>query len=105
GTVSDLAATSDPLVYTATFTATDGFAGTGSVSVTAGSYTDAAFNAGGAGSDTMAIDRVNPTVSVDIAGSSLNDGASSSTVNFTYIGRAVGSEAGHVPAAGGDVSR
>src|SRR5205814_2129794 len=104
-TVPALAATGDPLVYTATFTAADGFAGAGSVSVTAGSYTDAALNAGGAGSDTVAIDRENPTVAVDIAGSTLNDGAASSTVNFTYIGRAVGSEAGHVPAAGGDVSR
>ena len=49
--------TADPLVYTATFTAADGFAGTGSVSVAAGSYTDAAGNAGGAGSDVVAIDR------------------------------------------------
>ncbi|WP_287371260.1 Ig-like domain-containing protein, partial [Mesorhizobium sp.] len=47
GTLSGLAATSDPLVYTATFTANDGFTGAGSVSVAAGSYTDAALNAGG----------------------------------------------------------
>ena len=40
GTVSGLTATADPLVYTATFTANDGFSGTGSVSVAAGSYTD-----------------------------------------------------------------
>jgi hypothetical protein len=49
-----------------TFTADNGFAGTGSVSVAVGSYTDAALNAGGAGSDTGAIDRENPTVTVDI---------------------------------------
>jgi Ca2+-binding RTX toxin-like protein len=42
--------------YTATFTATDGFSGTGSVSVAADSYTDDAGNAGNAGSDTVAID-------------------------------------------------
>ena len=41
GTVSGLAATSDPLVYTGTFTADDGFVGTGSVAVGSGSYTDA----------------------------------------------------------------
>ena len=66
GTVSGLSATSDPLVYTATFTAADGFAGTGSVSVGAGSYTDAALNAGGAGSDTVTIDRDARRVTVDI---------------------------------------
>ena len=37
--------------YSATFTATDGVAGTGSVSVAAGSYTDAVGNSGGAGSE------------------------------------------------------
>ena len=49
GTVSGLTVTADPLVYTATFTATDGFSGTGSVSVTAGSYTDATGNPGTGG--------------------------------------------------------
>ena len=60
GTVTGLAATADPLVYTATFTATDDFDGTGSVSVTAASYTDAAGNTGAAGSDTVAIDTAQP---------------------------------------------
>ena len=36
-----LAATVDPLVWTAQFTATDGFTGTGSVTVVSDSYTDA----------------------------------------------------------------
>ena len=58
----------DPLVYTATFTATDGFTGTGSVSVAAGSYTDAAGNPGGGGlGHALPIDTGNPTVTVDIA--------------------------------------
>ncbi|MER8646864.1 Ig-like domain-containing protein, partial [Mesorhizobium sp. M1252] len=48
GTVTGLTATADPLVFTATFTADDGFAGQGSVSVTAGSYTDTAGNTGSA---------------------------------------------------------
>ena len=66
GTVTGLTVTADPLVYTATFTATDGFSGTGSVSVTAGSYTDAAGNPGTGGSDNVPIDTLNPTVTVDI---------------------------------------
>ena len=47
-------------IYTATFTATDGFNGSGSVSVTAGSYTDAAGNLGGPGSDTVQIETSDP---------------------------------------------
>ena len=56
GTVTGLTATADPLVYTATFTASDGFSGTGSVA--ADGYTDAAGNAGAAGSDTVTIDTI-----------------------------------------------
>ncbi|MBZ9754574.1 adhesin, partial [Mesorhizobium sp. ESP6-5] len=84
GTVTGLAATGDPLVFTATFTADDGFTGTGSVSVAAGSYTDAVLNLGGAGSDTVAIDRLNPTVVVDVVAASLSDGTPSSNVTFTF---------------------
>ena len=41
----------------ATVTAVDSFTGTGTVSLAAGSWTDAALNLGGAGSDRVAIDR------------------------------------------------
>ena len=67
-TVSDITATNGTISgftttvsshYSATFTATDGVAGTGSVSVAGGSYTDLAGNSGGAGSDTVTIDRAN----------------------------------------------
>ncbi|MCA6126339.1 hypothetical protein J6500_31280, partial [Bradyrhizobium sp. WSM 1704] len=84
GTVSNLAATADPLVFTATFTAADGFTGNGSVSVTAGSYTDVAGNLGSTGADTVAIDTQNPTVVVEIADASLSDGHNSSNVTFTF---------------------
>ncbi|MCC6778660.1 MAG: hypothetical protein IT537_18865 [Hyphomicrobiales bacterium] len=84
GSLSDLTATADPLVYSATFTADDGFSGTGSVTVNSGSYSDAAGNTGNAGADTVAIDRVNPTVVVDIADASLSDGRTSSQVTFTF---------------------
>ncbi len=64
GVVTGLSATGDPLVYTATFTADDGFSGTGSVTVAAGGYTDAALNLGGAGSDSVTVDTANPTVAI-----------------------------------------
>ncbi|RUV54109.1 DUF4347 domain-containing protein, partial [Mesorhizobium sp. M5C.F.Ca.IN.020.29.1.1] len=104
GTLSGLSATSDPLVYTATFTATDGFAGTGSVSVAAGSYTDAALNAGGAGSDVVAIDRQNPTAMVNIADSSQSDGNPTSDVTLTFSEAPVGFTLGDITAVGGTLS-
>ena len=84
GFVSNLQATSDPLVFTATYTAEDGFTGDGSVSVTAGSYTDAAGNSGTGGSDTVPVDTINPCVVVDIADPALNDIHNSSEVTFTF---------------------
>ena len=85
-----LTATAYPPIYTATFSATDGFSGTGSISLPAGSYTDAAFNAGGLGTDTVAIDRANPTVTVDIVDGTLNQPDSSSTVTFTFSEMPIG---------------
>ena len=67
---------------TATFTAADGFAGTGSVQVV--SFTDTAGNAGTGGSDTVSIDTENPTVVVDILDLSLIGGDNSSLVKFTF---------------------
>ncbi|WP_461331569.1 beta strand repeat-containing protein [Bradyrhizobium huanghuaihaiense] len=83
GTISGLTL-DDATHYHATFTATDGVSAAGSVSVTAGSYTDAAGNLGSAGTDTVTIDRVNPTVAVDIVATSLSDGTPSSNVTFTF---------------------
>ncbi len=62
GSGTGLTATSDPLVYTATFTADDDFDGTGSVSVATDSYTDLAGNLGAAGADAVTIDTENPIV-------------------------------------------
>ncbi|MGC6550476.1 MAG: Ig-like domain-containing protein, partial [Rubripirellula sp.] len=50
------------LVWTATYTATDGIDVTGSVSLASASYTDAAGNDGFGDSDTVAIDTLNPVV-------------------------------------------
>ena len=74
----------DATHYQATVTAVDGFTGTGTVSLAAGSYTDAALNLGGAGSDSVPIDRQNPTMAVDLVDGSLSDGDSSSVVTFTF---------------------
>ena len=74
----------DATHYQATVTAVDSFTGTGTVSLAAGSWTDAALNLGGAGSDSVPIDRQNPTVVVDLVDGALSDGDSSSVVTFTF---------------------
>ncbi|MBK7675191.1 MAG: Ig-like domain-containing protein [Candidatus Accumulibacter sp.] len=68
GTLSGLAVSlTDPKVYTALFTATDGFTGIGSVSVADASYTNAAGNLGTGNNDTVAIDTAPPlpTITLD----------------------------------------
>jgi Ca2+-binding RTX toxin-like protein len=85
GTVSDLSPTEDPLVWTATFTPQADFDGEGSVSVAAGTFTDAAGNENAVGaSDTIDVDAVDPTITVDIVDASLSDGDTSSRVKFTF---------------------
>src|SRR4029079_17156568 len=74
----------DATHYQATVTAVDNFTGIATVSVAAGSWTDAALNIGGAGSDSVAIDRQNPTLAVNILDGALSDGDSSSVVTFTF---------------------
>ena len=86
----------DATHYTATVIADDGFIGTGTVSVAAGSYTDAALNLGDAGSDTVSIDTVNPTVTVDIVDASLNDSDNSSVVTFTFTEAPTASRSRHL---------
>lgn len=72
----------DATHYTATVTADDDFTGTATVSLAAGSYTDAALNLGGAGSDSVTIDTENPTVVVNIVDGALSDGDNNSLVTF-----------------------
>ena len=62
GTVTGLAGSGTS--YTATFTATNGFTGIGSVSVLAGSYTNSKGDPGGAGTDFVVIDTVAPVASI-----------------------------------------
>ena len=50
-----------------------------------GRYTDLVGNIGATGAtDTVAIDTLNPTVTVDIVDASLNDSDNSSLVTFTF---------------------
>src|SRR6185436_10739269 len=91
----------DATHYTATVTAADGFTGTGTVSLASGSYTDAALNLGGAGSDDVEIDTANPTVTVDIVDGALSDGDSSSVVTFAFSEAPVGLTEGDIQVSAG----
>ena len=90
GTVSNLAATADPLVWTATFDATAGFEGTGSVSVNVGSYSNAAGNPGAGSTDTVSIDTKPPvptiTLDADITSDDIiNIAESGQTIAMTGV--------------------
>ncbi len=67
--------------YSATYTGTDEVALTAVVSVGIG-YFDAAGNVGTAGSDSVSVNTVTPTVTVNLVESSLSDAANSSLVTF-----------------------
>ncbi len=90
--------------YTAIFTADDAVETIGSVSVAADSYTDIAGNNGGAGTDTVTIDTLNPTLAVDIVNASLNDGTNSSLVSFEFSEDVTGFDDSDVNVSGGTLS-
>ncbi|MDB4557929.1 DUF4347 domain-containing protein, partial [bacterium] len=79
GSISDFAIV-DTNTYTALFTASDGVAMTGSVTVTGG-YEDQSGNAGVSGDDTVVIDRVSPTVMSVVRANA--DYTNAGTVDFT----------------------
>ncbi|OYT91959.1 MAG: hypothetical protein CFE43_11155, partial [Burkholderiales bacterium PBB3] len=66
GTVTGLTATSNPLVFTATFTANLPLEGTGSVSVTPNSYLNSAGNPGTGSTDTVVIDTAAPVPTITL---------------------------------------
>ncbi|MBE8992811.1 Ig-like domain-containing protein [Microcystis aeruginosa] len=103
GTLSDFTQV-DGNSYTAIFTADDGVETTGSVSVAADSYSDLVGNNGGAGSDTVTIDTLNPTLAVDIVDASLNDGTNSSLVSFEFSEDVTGFADSDVNVSGGTLS-
>ncbi|MDO9422064.1 MAG: retention module-containing protein, partial [Herminiimonas sp.] len=85
GVVTGLVATADPLVFTATFTATPGYTGNGNVAVITGSYTDIAGNAGTAGSDSVAIDTAPPVPTITLDASITAD----DVINSTEAGQSI----------------
>ena len=84
GTVTGLAATGDPLVYTATFTATDGLLRHRLGDSGQPSWQDANGNTGAGDDDTVAIDRSNPTVlSVEVSDQLIADDDAGDTFTVT----------------------
>jgi Ca2+-binding RTX toxin-like protein len=104
GSITGLAPTGNPLVWTALFTADDGSDLPGSVTVVSDSYTDAALNLGASGSDSVTIDRTNPTVTVAIAESALSDATASSLVTFTFSEAPTGFTVDDLDVEGGSIT-
>ena len=102
GTVSGLSGSGTS--YTATFIAADGADNIGSVTVNAASYTDGAGNAGAAGTDSVTIDTRNPTVTVNIVDTALNDGDTVSVVTFTFSESTSDFAVGDLTAVNGAIS-
>jgi Ca2+-binding RTX toxin-like protein len=93
GTISGFAGSGTS--YSALFTPTLNFNGTASISVAAGSYTDAAGNLGGSGSDSITINSVNdaPTLTATAANPSFTEAAGAGTqaaAVAAFSGAAVG---------------
>ena len=103
GTLSNFTAV-DGNSFTATFTATDGVERRqGRVSVAA-TYTDMPGNMGTAGSDTVAIDMLNPTVVVNIVDVSLTNSDNISDVTFEFSEDVAGFDESDVTVSGGTLS-
>lgn len=105
GALSNFTATSNPLVYTVVFTPNAGLQGSsGAVSLAAGSYTDTAGNAGGAGvSAPIAIDTLAPAVVITSSASSLKAGETA-LITFTFSEAPQGFNLGDVAVSGGILS-
>ncbi|WP_287234920.1 Ig-like domain-containing protein, partial [Microcystis sp. Msp_OC_L_20101000_S702] len=103
GTLSDFTQV-DGSSYQATFTADDAVETTGSVSVAAASYTDVAGKDGGAGSDTVTIDTLNPTVGINFASQLLTGQNFSTTVTFQFSEAVSGFAASDVTLTNGVLS-
>jgi T1SS-143 domain-containing protein len=102
GTISNFKAI-DATHYSATFTATDGVAGSGSVTVGTG-YTDTAGNTGVSGSDSVTIDTKNPTVTSIVMGDTSLLAGETSTVTITFSEAVTGFTSADVTAPNGTLS-
>jgi Ca2+-binding RTX toxin-like protein len=102
GGVVDTLVEVDSDSFTAVFTADDDLSADGSVTVD-GLYADRAGNAGSGGSDTVAIDRTNPTVSVVLDDSALSSGETA-LITFTFSEAPVGFDSSDVTVQNGVLS-
>ena len=102
GVLSNLTATANPLIYTAQLTPNSGVAsGAVSVTVTGGSYTDAAGNPGVAGaSPTISIDTVAPVITATGVSFSADAGTSNSDLITNVAAQTISGTLG--AALGGD---
>jgi hypothetical protein len=104
GSLGGLTVSADPKIYTATFTPTAGSSGTASFSVAAGSYTDAAGNAGGAGTTpALSYDTLAPTLAISSSASTLKAGETA-TISFSFSEVPSGFTAADIAISGGSLS-
>ena len=104
GTLGGLTATANPKVYAATFTPTVGFAGSASITVASGLYTDLAGNSGAAGTTpAISIDMVAPTLAITSSASALKAGQTA-VITFSFSEAPTGFDAGDVVTTGGTLS-
>jgi hypothetical protein len=104
GSLSGLTVSADPKIYTATFTPTAGSSGTASFSVAAGSYTDAAGNAGGAiTTPALSYDTLAPTLAISSDKATLKAGETA-TILFSFSEIPSGFDASDIATSGGSLS-
>lgn len=85
GTIANFAVSaSNPLVYSAVFTAADGYSGQATLGIAAGSFTDTFSNPStAAASASIAVDTLNPTLAIAASQSMLSAGQTA-TLTFTF---------------------
>jgi hypothetical protein len=104
GTITGFAVTADPTVYTALFTPAPGFTGTVGVTLAAGSYLDAAGNAGVGGTlPGLVVDGQAPTLAITSSTATLKAGETA-LITFTFSEPTLGFGADDVAVANGTLS-
>ncbi|MYM69365.1 DUF4347 domain-containing protein [Pseudoduganella sp. FT55W] len=105
GALSNFTATSDPLIYTAVFTASTGVAnGSGTISVASGTFTDSLGNPGVGGvMAALSIDTLAPTLSITSNVSSLNS-TGTALITFTFSEAPAAFSLGDISATNGTLS-
>jgi hypothetical protein len=104
GTITGFAVTANPNVYTAVFTPDAGFTGTVGVTLAAGSYADAAGNAGVGGTlPGLVVDGQAPTLAITSSSAALK-GGETAVITFTFSEATQGFGADDVTVTNGTLS-